>query len=423
MSSEKEYILHTLRENFQHKKRKKICLYGTGKHTWELIHELKDYQIIGVVDFAYEGTEYNLLTTDEIKKQADFIVVVARPMLLKKIYMRIRKAIADISVYSIEGINIEQFLLERNINNCLHEASQFILSAEDKFLYDRSVEKLKVLPRQEDGNLLIPDLYTFINIFMAPFFVNLFLWVTQQAIKKKCDLLLFQARDGYLFQKMYSEERSQYNKDLPDAFYFYASRQAVISAVNNSIEQENYRQYLKGFSFDKYCNIGIYDFGARGTVQYYLEQIMKRKLHGLYYMKLPLETGSVEVDSYCGREMNFYQMKTFAQVFYPLLEAFFEAPHGSLKGFDRSGMPIQEEYIGNIDAKNHIYRATMDYYREYRSTWSEKTAPLISVQLLDALMEMLRSPQVKLTEAARKEFVLRDSFHNETLNFADDILI
>lgn len=396
MSSEKEYILHTFRENFQHKKRKKICLYGTGKHTWELIHELKDYQII---------------------------VVVARPMLLKKIYMRIRKAIADISVYSIEGINIEQFLLERNINNCLHEASQFILSAEDKFLYDRSVEKLKALPRQEDGNLLIPDLYTFINIFMAPFFVNLFLWVTQQAIKKKCDLLLFQARDGYLFQKMYSEERSQYNKDLPDAFYFYASRQAVISAVNNSIEQENYRQYLKGFSLDKYCNIGIYDFGARGTVQYYLEQIMKRKLHGLYYMKLPLEIGSVEVDSYCGREMNFYQMKTFAQVFYPLLEAFFEAPHGSLKGFDRSGMPIQEEYIGNIHAKNRIYRETMDYYREYRSMWSEKTAPLISVQLLDALMEMIRSPQVKLTEEVRKEFVLKDSFHNETLNFADDILI
>ena len=88
MSSEKEYILHTFRENFQHKKRKKICLYGTGKHTWELIHELKDYQIIGVVDFAYEGTEYNLLTTEEIKKQADFIVVVARPLLLKKIYMR-----------------------------------------------------------------------------------------------------------------------------------------------------------------------------------------------------------------------------------------------------------------------------------------------------------------------------------------------
>lgn len=55
--------------------------------------------------------------------------------------------------------------------------------------------------------------------------------------------------------------------------------------------------------------------------------------------------------------------------------------------------------------------------------WSEKTAPLISVQLLDALMEMIRSPQVKLTEEVRKEFVLKDSFHNETLNFADDILI
>lgn len=65
----------------------------------------------------------------------------------------------------------------------------------------------------------------------------------------------------------------------------------------------------------------------------------------------------------------------------------------------------------------------MDYYREYRSMWSEKTAPLISVQLLDALMEMIRSPQVKLTEEVRKEFVLKDSFHNETLNFADDILI
>lgn len=78
---------------------------------------------------------------------------------------------------------------------------------------------------------------------------------------------------------------------------------------------------------------------------------MQRELLGLYYMKLPLDSGTIDVTSYCQHEMNFYEMRTFAQVFYPLMEALFEAPHGSLKGFNHEGTPILEEYYGNENTK------------------------------------------------------------------------
>lgn len=47
----------------------------------------------------------------------------------------------------------------------------------------------------------------------------------------------------------------------------------------------------------------------------------------------------------------------------------------------------------------------------------------MSVQLLDACMDLLREPQIVFSEEVKKAFVLQDSFQKETLNFADDILI
>ena len=49
--------------------------------------------------------------------------------------------------------------------------------------------------------------------------------------------------------------------------------------------------------------------------------------------------------------------------------------------------------------------------------------PLVSVQLLDSCMDLLREPQIVFSEEVKKAFVLQDSFQKETLNFADDILI
>lgn len=423
MVSEEEYILHTFQESFQSKKHARICLYGTGRHTWELIRQLGNYNIIGVIDFSYNGTGHDLLTAKEAQDKADFIVIIARPMLLKKVYAKLQTQMPNVPVYTIEGIELSQVFQTSGIEDKLIKMKNQVASDQDRHVYNRFVHKIQDIPRQADGKIVLADMYTFTNIFLAPFYVNLFLWVMKQAEKQKCDLLLFQARDGYLFYQMYLEEVTHTKRNLPNAKYFYASRQAVIAAVNDPEAGKNYRQYLKSLSLNEYERIGIYDFGARGTVQYYLEQIMQKKLFGLYYMKLPLETGNITTDSYCGREMNFYQMKTFAQVFYPLLEALFEAPHGSLKGFDHEGIPILEEYIGNENTKKVIYAAVMDYYREYRSFCGEENTPLVSARLLDTCMDMLREPQIIFAEEVKRAFVLQDSFQKETLNFADDILI
>lgn len=423
MVSEEEYILHTFQESFQSKKHARICLYGTGRHTWELIRQLENYNIIGVIDFSYNGTGHDLLTAKEAEDKADFIVIIARPMLLKKVYAKLQIEMPNVPVYTIEGIELSQVFQASGIEDKLIKLKNLISSDQDRYVYNRFVHKIQDIPRQADGKIVFADMYAFTNIFLAPFYVNLFLWVIKQAEKHKCDLLLFQARDGYLFYQMYLEEVAHIKRDLPEAKYFYASRQAAIAAVNDPEAGKNYRQYLKSLSLNEYERIGIYDFGARGTVQYYLEQIMQKKLFGFYYMKLPLEKGNITTDSYCGKEMNFYQMKTFAQVFYPLLEAFFEAPHGSLQGFDCEGTPILEEYIGNIDTKEVIYSAVMDYYQEYRNYFEKENLPIVSASLIEAIMGVLRISEITFSEQVKKEFVLHDSFHKETLDFANDILI
>lgn len=423
MVSEEEYILHTFQESFQSKKDERICLYGTGRHTWELIDQLENYNIIGVIDFSYNGTEYDLLTAKEAEDKADFIVIIARPMLLKKVYVKLQTEIPNIPVYTIEGIELPQVFQTSRIEDQLIKMKKLVASDQDKYVYNRFVRKILDIPRQDNGKIVIADMYSFINIFLAPFYVNLFLWVMKQAVYQNCDLLLLQARDGYLFYQMYLEESIHTKRSLPEAKYFYASRQAVMAAVNDPEAGKNYRQYLKSLSLNEYGRLGIYDFGARGTVQYYLEQIMQRKLIGLYYMKLPLETGNITTDSYCGREMNFYQMNTFTQVFYPLLEALFEAPHGSLQGFDCEGTPILEEYIGNIDTKAVIYSAVMDYHQEYRNYFEMENLPIVSASLIEAIMGVLRTSEITFSEQVKKEFVLHDSFHKENLDFANDILI
>ena len=49
MADEKGYIIHAFQRSFQSRKSEKICLYGTGRHTWELLNYLKEYNIIGVL--------------------------------------------------------------------------------------------------------------------------------------------------------------------------------------------------------------------------------------------------------------------------------------------------------------------------------------------------------------------------------------
>lgn len=87
-------------------------MYGTGRHTWELLNNLKEYNIIGVADFSYVGREHSVLNVADAAK-ADFIVIIARPMLLKKLYTKIRQSIINIPVYTIEGDDLDQVLADR----------------------------------------------------------------------------------------------------------------------------------------------------------------------------------------------------------------------------------------------------------------------------------------------------------------------
>ena len=175
MADEKGYIIHAFQRSFQSRKSEKICLYGTGRHTWELLNNLKEYNIIGVADFSYVGSEHSVLNVADAAK-ADFIVIIARPMLLKKLYTKIRQSITNIPVYTIEGDDLDQVFGRQNLDECFEKINSLAVSEQDRYIYNRLLHKCKEFFRQEDKKLVITDMYALINTFMAPFMVNLFFW-------------------------------------------------------------------------------------------------------------------------------------------------------------------------------------------------------------------------------------------------------
>lgn len=80
----------------------------------------------------------------------------------------------------------------------------------------------------------------FARLFMAPLAAQYVFWLLQQTRKKCFEAVLFAARDGWLFRRLYQEGAEAWGlKNNPHGIYFYGSRKLCISAVlrdDNSLE-------------------------------------------------------------------------------------------------------------------------------------------------------------------------------------------
>ncbi|MBE6101896.1 MAG: hypothetical protein E7200_07335 [Selenomonas ruminantium] len=94
------------------------------------------------------------------------------------------------------------------------------------------------------GSAQVTDVTQFARLFMAPLAAQYILWLLQKAKAHNFEAVLFAARDGWLFRRLYDEAVEVMGlKDIPKGRYFYCSRKLCISAA---LQDEKSLDWMRG---------------------------------------------------------------------------------------------------------------------------------------------------------------------------------
>ncbi len=468
--TECEYIVNTFRKAFGQDRSRRICLYGTGRFTKPLLEKLEDFDIVGVADFGYEKTTwegYRILTKKEVEERADILVLIANPANVHTVYKKVKELPEKINIYTIEKRDVrveERFHEKATVEEAVERLRPYAISAEDRRTLERFSGKLLCGSGYE-----VQDMYSFINVFIAPWFVSYFAWVINRIRETGSETVLFSSRDGYLFYKLF--HLLPHCEALPKAKYFYTSRRcAAVASIENEQDikviagqmyqgsKENFLEkrfgirvslkeeellldnealalrykknilenagrerdcleaYLQKEGIDKSQNILLFDFMGRGTIQYCLEKIIGKPLNCLYYFRVRDE-GCIErerikgVISYSG-EGHLYRTKLFTQRNSALFEAIVTAPHGMVERIGNDGTPLFLE-DGKVDKSYfmEVERACLDYYKEM---YAGRQMPLreINLELADQMAGLVEYDCIHIDEKVRNCFKVDDPYQS-----------
>lgn len=105
---ESKYVIESFIENFTKYKEKSIALYGIGINTKNIIDNIDGFNILGLMDAENVGQYFfgkKVLSYDEVIKNVDMIVIVARKSIVNLIYKRIEFIEKEygIHIYTVDG--------------------------------------------------------------------------------------------------------------------------------------------------------------------------------------------------------------------------------------------------------------------------------------------------------------------------------
>ena len=103
----------------------------------------------------------------------------------------------------------------------------------------------------------------FARYFMAPLATQYVFWLLQKTRKQCFEAVLFAARDGWLFRRLYQEAIEAWGlKNNPHGIYFYGSRKLCISAV---LQDDKSLEWMKGILTGQTHRFlrEIFDFAAQ----------------------------------------------------------------------------------------------------------------------------------------------------------------
>ena len=101
----------------------------------------------------------------------------------------------------------------------------------------------------KNGRFLVRSVPQFASLFLAPLAAQYVLWLLQRSRIHSFDAILFAARDGWLFCRLYREAAATMQlSDIPQGIYFYGSRKLCISAV---LQDEGSLEWMRSILIGK----------------------------------------------------------------------------------------------------------------------------------------------------------------------------
>ena len=251
-------------------------------------------------------------------------------------------------------------------------------------------------------------------LLLGPIITAFMLWLTGQIKEKGSKRVLFAARDGYLFSKLYESLRNTFKElNLPEGDYFYTSRKACFRAycrdesslyelmqqytftlddvrrnftedgsvpqfTNEDIfsraeeEYRGYQKYIDSLSLARSEKVAFVDLVSGGTCQYFLEKMFLNDVEGMYLCQV---VGTVRriprifsmLSEYPDDPTNFFS--DIAQL--TLLEAVMTSPEPSLAGFAKHGEPVfldKPVLEENLKFISEVQEGITEFFTEFINT-------------------------------------------------------
>lgn len=272
---------------------------------------------------------------------------------------------------SARMVGVDAFLLPSPIESFKRNHSEWFWAIDSRseyhilgrFIMDRYQNPFLSETKRNDSVINIQE---FSRLYLAPICTGFLLWLIQRLSQKKYDKVLFAARDGYIFQKLYEWYRATYGGvDLPPSEYFYASRKSLMRAAvrtkkefdivnekwknigmltfyegegKSEFNRKGLENYLASIHIKHGNSYAFVEFMSSGTAQYFLQKLTKIPMDG-YYLKwykgyinnLPQITSYLSIDFDRLPMLFNNEMLTF------ILENIFSSPESSTSGYGKNG--------------------------------------------------------------------------------------
>ena len=315
--------------------------------------------------------------------------------------------------------------------------------------------------------------------------MKFFLWLEEETLKNKNDKLLFLAREGYYFEKLYHDYCDFKKAKMIKSEYFLASRRAVSVAALKTIEDVEilfskyyngrlknlfysrlglevdeadvqielprdkekclmiFKKYSKNYfksikeesneyiSYAKKCikgykNIAVVDLGYSGTIQYYLAKLMNYKFDGYYFI---VDGNVISRNIGCNVYNCFnYECKENYEdkILYNslILESFLTAPFGQLLKF-KNGKPVYKDDIistSELENLNDIYAGVSEFLKDFLSLNPECKVNDISNNLICKNFASLVMVNELLSPLLENGFKLEDKYCSDEISNVFELL-
>lgn len=266
------------------------------------------------------------------------------------------------------------------------------------------------------GVPVIADAGQFGYAFIAPLVLSFTIWLFYKIRTKEKSLLLFSARDGWIFEKAFHHLAKAWNlTGLPKDIYLMVSRKAleIVEKGEDQTARKKYLEYLGSFDFAKYDTVFYFDFMSRGTCQSLLERISGQKMQGVYIQKSVsgvLSKDIIQVYPYfeeCSaheRDLRIFALCDF-------LECIFTSYQPSFQRIDENGDFLFEEEKrteGQIETLKEIHAGIFRYCRDFSRIVRKLPQDMPPREYSDEILRYTSSEYSQINILKLEEFMLDD---------------